>query len=277
MKRYFLILLLLSLFLVGSVSAYGMYLNCSPTTIPVGQTLKCAVDSDFPPGTSFDLAFYQSQYTSSEIDRQPMTIQSDQATQYKLFDTKGLKGGQYKVEIQFNGVVPSMRDNSISSLLVTLTDRSSELTLTSPTTQNLADALVIAGSLKKGGNEGIQIQVDGQSSGRVFGPQYIRTTNSIQSGDGAFSQTVPVTQADDYDVQFADANGAITTITFHVVAPTVATTVPTASTTVKKVTTVKTTAPTQIPTTKSPLPAIVVIGALSIAMLIVSGIKKDRK
>ena len=277
MKRYFLILLLLSLFFVGSVSAYGMYLNCSPNTIPAGQTLKCAVDSDFPPGTSFDLAFYQSQYTATEIDRQPMTIQSDQATQYKLFDTKGLKGGQYKVEIQFNGAVPDMRSGSISSVLVTLVDRSSELTLTSPTTQNLADALQIAGSLKKGGNEGIQIQVDGQSSGRVFGPQYIRTTGSIQSGDGAFSQTVPVTQPDDYDVQFADAKGAITTVTFHVVAPTVATTVPTASTTVKKVTTAKTTAPTPIPTTKSPLPAIVVIGALGIAMLIASGIKKDRK
>jgi hypothetical protein len=277
MKRYFLILLLLSLFLVGSVSGYGMYLNCSPTTIPVGQTLKCAVDSDFPSGTSFDLVFYQSIYTSTEIERQAMTIQSDKATQYKLFDTTGLKGGQYKVEIQFNGVVPDMRSDSVSSLLVTLTDRSSELTLTSPTTQNLADALVIAGSLKKGGNDGIQIQVDGESSGRVFGPQYIRTTNSIQSGDGAFSQTVSVTQADDYNVKFADAKGTITTITVHVVAPTVATTVPTTSTTVKKVTTAKTTAPTPIPTTKSPLSAIVVIGALGIAMLIVSGIKKDRK
>jgi hypothetical protein len=277
MKRYLLILLLLSLFLVGSVSAYGMYLNCSPNTIPAGQTLKCAVDSDFPPGTSFDLAFYQSQYTATEIDRQPMTIQSDQATQYKLFDTKGLKGGQYKVEIQFNGAVPDMRSGSISSVLVTLVDRSSELTITSPTTQNLADALQIAGSLKKGGNEGIQIQVDGQSSGRVFGPQYVRTTSSIQSGDGAFSQTVPVTQPDDYDVQFADAKGAITTITFHVVAPTTAPTVSTV-TTIKKVTAAKTTALTPIPTTKkSPLPVLLVIGALGIAILIASGIKKDRK
>jgi hypothetical protein len=276
MKKYFLVLLLVSLMLVGSASAYGMYLNCSPTTIPVGQTLKCAVDSDFPPGTSFDLVFYQSQYSSTEIDRQAMTIQPAKATQYKLFDTTGLKGGQYKVEIQFSGVVPDMRSDSVSSMLVTLTDRSSELTITSPTTQNLANALVIAGSLKKGGNDGIQIQVDGQSSGRVFGPQYIRTTNNIQSGDGFFSQTISVTQPDDYNVQFADAKGTITTIPFHVVAPTTATTVPTVTAT-KKVTTIKTTAPTPIPTTKSPLPAVLVIGALGIAILIASGIKKDRK
>lgn len=276
MKRYLLILLLSTLLLVGSVSAYGMYLNCSPSTIPVGQTLKCAVDSDFPPGTSFDLVFYQSQYTATEIDRQAMTIQSDQSTQYKLFDTTGLKGGQYKVEIQFNGVVPSMRSDSVSSELVALTDRSAELTLTSPTTQNLADALLIAGSLKKGGSDGIQIQVDGQSSGRVFGPKYIRTDNKLQTGDGAFSQMVSVTQPDDYNVKFADAKGAITTITFHVVAPTTATTVP-VTTITKKVTTIKTTAPTPVPTTKSPLPAVLVIGALGIAMLIASGIKKDRK
>ncbi len=278
MKRYLLVLVLLSLFLVGSASAYGIYLNCSPNSIPVGQTLKCAVDSDYPPGTSFDLVFYQSQYTATELDRQTMTIQSNQATQYKLFDTTGLKGGQYKVEITFNGVVPDVRSGSIMSELVTLTDRSGELTITSPTTQNLADALVIAGSLQKGGNAGIQVQVDGQSAGRVFGPQYIRTTNQIQSGDGAFSQTISVTQPDDYDVKFADANGAITTITFHVVAPTTATTVPTA-TVVKTVSTTPTVTYTPIPTptpTKSPLPACIVIGALGIAMLIAGRIKKDR-
>lgn len=278
MSKFLPLILLFSLFLVGSVSAYGMYLNCSPTTIPVGQTLKCAVDSDFPAGTSFDLVFYQSQYTATEVERQAMTIQADKATQYKLFDTTGYKGGQYKVEIQFSGVVPDMRSDSTSSQLVTLTDRSGELTLTSPTTQNLADALLIAGSLKKGGNNGIQIQVDGQSSGRVFGPQYIRTENKLQSGDGTFSQTISVTQPDNYEVKFADAKGSIATITFTVVAPTTATTVPTGTVTKKVTTAVKTAAFTPIPTTtKSPLPAVLVIGALGIAMLIACGIKKDRK
>jgi len=205
-----------------------------------------------------------------------MTIQSNQATQYKLFDTTGLKGGQYKVEVQWNGVEPSMRSDSVSGMLITLTDRSNELTITSPTTQNLADALLIAGSLKKAGTDGIQIQVDGESSGRVFGPQYIRTEKNMQSGDGFFSTTVPVTQPDDYAVQFADAKGTVATITFKVVAPTTAaTTVPTTVTTIKKVTTTKTVTYTPIPTTtKSPLPSVLVIGALGIALLIVCGIKK---
>ena len=100
MKKFIPVLLLLSLFLAGSASAYGIYLNCSPLTIPVGQTIKCSVDSNFPAGTSFNLVFYQSQYTSTLIDSQAMTTQPNQLTQYTLFDTTGLPGGQYKVEIQ---------------------------------------------------------------------------------------------------------------------------------------------------------------------------------
>jgi len=275
MKKFLPLILLLSLALVGSASAYGMYLNCSDS-VPVGQMIKCAVDSDFPAGTSFDLVFYQSQYTSTEIDRQSMTIQPSQATQYKLFDTTGLKGGQYKIEIQFNGPVPSMRSDSVSNKLVTVVDRSNELTITSPMTQNLAGALVITGSLKKGGNEGIQLKVDGQSTGHVWGPQYIKTVNQIQSGDGVFSQTISVTQPDDYTVVFSDAKGQIASLTFQVVAPTTATTVP-PTTTTKKITTTKTATPTPLPTTtKSPLPAVLVIGALGIAVLVAARIKSGR-
>ena len=111
----------------------------------------------------------------------------------------------------------------------------------------------------------------------MFGPRYIGTVNNLQSGDGFFSQTISVTQPDDYKVYFSDANGAIATITFHVVAPTTVTTVPIV-TTVKTVSTTKTVTFTPIPTpTKSSMPAVVVIGALGIAMLVAVRIKKDRK
>ena len=79
MSKFIPVLLLLSLFLAGSASAYGIYLNCSPLTIPVGQTIKCSVDSNFPAGTSFNLVFYQSQYTSTLIDSQAMATQPNQA------------------------------------------------------------------------------------------------------------------------------------------------------------------------------------------------------
>ncbi|MFA5332087.1 MAG: hypothetical protein WC342_06885 [Methanoregula sp.] len=271
MKKYLLIALILGLFLAAPVSAYGFYLNCSPTTIPVGQTLRCSINSDFPAGTSYDLVFYQSQYTSTELDRKSMTIQSDQTTQYALFDTTGLKGGQYKVEADFIGSQPSMRSDSKSSALITLTDRSDQISLSSPTTQNLADALLIAGSIAKEKNNGVQLQVDGASTGRIFGPQYIKTTENIQSKEGVFSQTVAVTQADEYTVKFSDADGMIGSVVFTVVEPTTATTVP-VTTVVKttKVTTVPTTATPVPTTTKSPLPVFVILGALGAAVLLVS-------
>jgi len=275
MKKFLCILILLSLALVGSASAYGIYLNCSPLTIPVGQTIKCSLDSDYPPGTSFALNFYQKQYTATLISSQLMTIQPNQLTQYALFDTTGLKGGQYDVEIAWNGVVPSMRSDSVSEQIIMLTDRSADLTITSPTTQNLANSLVITGSLKNGGNSGIQIQVDGASAGRVFGPQYIQTVNNIQSGDGVFSQIIAITQPDDYTVKFADANGAITSVVFHVVAPTTATTIPTPTPLVISTTKMVTYTPIPMPSpTKSPLPAMVVIGALAIGMLLAVRIKR---
>jgi len=276
MKKILSLLLLLSLFLVGSASAYGIYLNCSPLIIPVGQTIKCSLDSDFPPGTSFSLVFYQKQYTATQIASQVMTIQPNQMTQYALFDTTGLKGGTYDVEISWNGAEPAMRSDSVSSQIIQLTDRSGDLTITSPTTQDLSSALVIAGKIRNEGNAGVQIQVDGVNNGRVFGPQYIPTTNDIQSGAGVFSQTVAVTQPDDYAVKFADSNGVITTVTFHVVAPTTATTVPTlTSVPVTSATPKVTYTPILRPTTKpSPVSGVTVIGALGIAVLIAVAMKK---
>lgn len=267
MNKFLCVPFLLLLVLVGSVSAYNINLNCSPLTIPVGQTIKSSVDSNFPAGTSFNLNFYQKKYTATLISSKAMTIQPNQLTQYALFDTTGLPGGQYDVEIAWNGVISTGSD-SVTAQILMLTDRSGDLTITSPITQDLADALVIAGSLKNGGNDGIQIQVDGASAGRVFGPQYIGTTNNIQNGAGVFSQKVSVTQPDDYTVKFADTNGAITTITFHVVAPTTATTIPTV-TTVYTVRTTQMVTYTPIPTpTRSPLPVAIVIGALGIALLV---------
>ena len=149
MKKFLCIFILLLLALVGSASAYNINLNCSPLTIPVGQTIKCSIDSNFPAGTSFNLNFYQKQYTATLISSQPMTIQPNQLTQYALFDTTGLKGGQDDVEIAWNGVV-AIGSDSVTTQSITMTDRSGDLTITSPTTQNLADALVIAVSSRTG-------------------------------------------------------------------------------------------------------------------------------
>lgn len=269
MKNLVFLITISCLLIIGPVSAYHVYINCSDA-IQVGQPLKISIDSNFPAGTSFDLVFYEAQYTATEISRQIVTIQQDQQTQYKLFDTNGLKGGNYKVEVQFHGDVSPSSD-SIIEKLIKLIDRSGEITITSPSTQNVDEALRIEGSISKLGNKGVQIEVRGPN-GPVFGPTWIETKNDMKSGDGQFTKTVPIGQRGDYIVNFQDINGFIGTVTFHVtggIATTSTTTISTSPTTKVTIKSPPTTivAPTPV-TTKS---SISIIFAF-LAVFFISGI-----
>ena len=272
MKRILLIALFL-LCIAGTASAYQFYLSC-PESVQVGLPLKCSIDSNLVAGTTFDLAFYQSGYTATPISRQSVTIQDTQATQYKLFDTKGLPGGQYKLEAQFRGNdESSLSSDSKTWQLPVLIDRSGEITITSPMNQNMDEALRIEGYIAKIGNDGVEIAVRGPD-GVIFGPQWIGTKINIQSGAGVFTQQVVVTKPGEYDVTFKDAKGYIGVVTFKVSAP--VTTTPTslpATTpviTTRPPTTVPTTMPIPTKSPLSPLPLVAALGLISVLSVILA-------
>ena len=272
MKRILLIVLFLLCF-AGTASAYQLYLSC-PESVQVGLPLKCSIDSNLPAGTTFDIAFYQSGYTATPISRQSVTIQDNQATQYKLFDTKGLPGGQYKVEIQKIDESRLSSDSKTWQLPV-LIDRSGDITITSPMKQNVDEALRIEGYIAKVGNDGVEIAVRGPD-GVIFGPQWIGTKINVQSGAGVFTQHVAVTMPGEYDVTFSDSKGYIGVKTFKVSAPVTATPTTIPATTLVTTSRPPTTVPTPLPSpTKSPLSFVTVVAALGIiGMLSVSLIKK---
>jgi hypothetical protein len=274
MKRITLIALCL-LCIVGSTSAYQFYLRC-PESVQVGLPLNCSVDSNFPVGTPFEFVFYRSSsYTATPLSRQNVTIQKNSATIYQSFDTKGLSGGQYKVE----AIVSRTDEEKLSSdsrtwQLPILIDRSGDIMITSPMSQTFDDALRIEGSITNAGNKGVKIEVRGPD-GVVFGPQTIDTKPNIQDGAGAFTKQVNVTKPGDYDVTFTDANGYVGVKTFKVIAAAtpVQTTVPTTWVTTRP----PTTAPTSSPTTaQSPLSPLTIIAVLSIIGLISVIINKRR-
>jgi hypothetical protein len=275
MKRILLIALFL-LCIAGTASAYQFYLSC-PESVQVGLPLKCSIDSNLPAGTTFDLAFYQSGYTATPISRQSVTIQDTQATQYKIFDTRGLPGGQYKMEAQFRGNdEASLSSDSKTWQLPVLIDRSGEITITSPMNQNMDEALRIEGYIAKVGNDGVEIAVRGPDGG-IFGPQWIGTKSNIQSGAGVFTQHVPVTVPGEYDVTFKDAKGYIGVVTFKVSAP--VTTTPTSLTVTTPVITTRppTTVPTTMPTTKpSPLSPVTLVAALGLISVLSVILAKKR-
>jgi hypothetical protein len=271
-------ILLIGLFLmciVGSVSAYQLDLSC-PESVQIGLPLKCSIDSNFPAGTTFDVVVYQSGYTATPLKRQSVTIQENKPTQYLLFDTKGLPGGQYKVEIQFIGPDEGkLSTHSVILQLPKLIDRSNEITLTSPMTQTSDEPLRIEGSVTKVGNEGVQIEVTGPD-GVIFGPQWIGTKEYIQSGAGEFTQQVSVSKPGDYEVTFRDSKGYIGVKTFKVIAPStsVPTTIPiTAPVTPRPSTTVTTIPPT---TTQAPMTFMPIITALSFVGVVSVMVMKKR-
>ena len=262
--------------IVGTASAYQLYLSC-PETVQVGIPLKCSIDSNFPAGTTFDVAMYQSGYTATPVHSQSVTIQENHPTQYSILDTKGLPGGQYKVEIQFIGADEGrLSSDSVILQLPVLIDRSNEITITSPMTQALVDALRIEGDIIKIGNDGVQIEVRGPDGNSIYGPEWIGTTLQVQSGAGEFTKKVIVTRPGDYDVYFKDVKGYIGVKTFTITAP--ATTAPTTVRTTTAVTTrPPTTASTPLPTTtKSPLSLMPIVAALSFVGILSVVLMKKR-
>jgi hypothetical protein len=273
MKR----ILLIALFLLctaGTASAYQLYLSC-PESVQVGLPLKCSIDSNLPAGTTFNLGLYQSGYTATAISLQAVTIQDDKATQYRLFDTKGLPGGQYKVEIQ-NMDESRLSTDSKTLQLPVLIDRSGEITITSPMTQNMDEALRIEGYIEKLGDEGVEIAVRGPD-GVIIGPRWIGTKENVQSGAGVFTQHVPVNGPGEYDVTFSDAKGYIGVVTFNVVAPVTMTPTTIPETTLITTTRVPTTVPTTMPTpTKSPLSSLPIVAALGLISVLSVILAKKR-
>jgi len=198
MKKIVLLMIGL-LFLPVYASAYQVNIN-APETLAVGKPLIVTGVTTFPPGMSVDVVLYYQLTTTTEIKRQVVTVRPDKTFKV-LFDTTGLKTGTYKVEVPVNGM-----GDSVTMRLVRIVDRSTEIQLDSPVSQQFTGKLVIAGIIAGDENSGVQLEVFGPDNTAVFGPQFVNT-NYV----GAFSTDVPISIPGEYEVSFTDAKGFIGT------------------------------------------------------------------
>jgi hypothetical protein len=219
MKKIVLLIMGL-LFLSGSASAYLVNIE-APDTLSVGKPLIVTGTTTFGIGTPIDVVLYYQLTTTTEIQRKIVYVQSDY-TFRTVFDTTGLKPGTYKVEVPTNGV-----GNSVNMRVVNLVDRSDEIRLTSPTSQNFDQKIIVAGSIKGDENSGVQIEVIGPDNLVIFGPSYVNTDYL-----GNFVTDIPVTGPGDYEVSFTDARGYVgyRVITVTELQPLVSTPIPTTAT-----------------------------------------------
>jgi hypothetical protein len=185
------------LFLSGSASAYLVNIE-APDTLSVGKPLIVTGTTTFGIGTPIDVVLYYQLTTTTEIQRKIVYVQSDY-TFRTVFDTTGLKTGMYKVEVPASGM-----GNSVNMRVVNLVDRSDEIRLTSPASQNFDQKIIIAGSIKGDENSGVQIEVIGPDNQVIFGPSYVNTDYL-----GNFATDIPVTEPGDYEVSFTDARGYV--------------------------------------------------------------------
>lgn len=201
-------MVILLLVCTGLVSAYELSIS-APPTIQKGKPLVVNGTSNIPAGISVDIVLSRSEYTTEEIARKTVTLQSNKEFSV-VFDTKDLQKGQYKVE------VPSIQGyaflgGSVTLRIVQVVDRSDEVTIKSMRTQEMDGTLEIAGVIPKNPNSGVQVEVVGPGDEVVFGPQFIST-----SSDGSFSLNVPITKAGRYELSITDSKGFIGTYLFTV-------------------------------------------------------------
>jgi hypothetical protein len=229
-------LLIIALAMAVPSSAYLINCDC-PDELYVGEPLEISGTSNLPAGFTTDIVLYRG---PKMIERKSFTIQ-DGGDWSVAFETEGLQEGVYKIEIEEKAqyidheyVQYEFGSSSDTLNVVTIIDRSDEITITSPLTQGFADTLQISGTMEAKPNAAVKITVVGPS-GPVFGPNFVGTDAS-----GRFTADVPVSETGSYAVTFADADGLITTATFTVkgaTAPPTATPTSTTETTAIEATT----------------------------------------
>lgn len=211
--RYYLIISLIWLiFSACTVNAYIITID-APKTVVKGTPLVVSGTTTFPEDAYFDLVLYYSKYTAGEVARQRVIVPPVQ--EFRIhFETRELEKGQYKVEVHniYSDnelfVERQLGSSSVIRRIIQITDRSDEISISSPETQELDAALTIAGRVKKLGDGVITLRIYGPDN-YSYGPVQLVTTKGYADSDGYFSTTVPIISPGDYYVSISDKNGFI--------------------------------------------------------------------
>ena len=206
--RASILLLLCCLLCGGMVQAYELAISV-PNQIQRGMPLIVNGTSNIPPGNTVDVVLSRTGHVTEEIAREPVTLQANQDFTV-IFDTVDLTRGIYKVEVPPISSYAYLGD-SVTLRVVEIIDRSNEVTLRSPKTQEMDGTLSVEGTIYSLRGSGVQIAATGPGERVVFSPAFIPVKN-----DGSFSLAIPITEVGLYRVSFTDSRGYIGTFKFTV-------------------------------------------------------------
>ncbi len=202
------ILLLLCISAVGAYSFQfiGPPRDSGSLTGYVGDVIVIeGISQNIPPGVTLTLRVTG---PGNYFLTRQMVIQNEGRFR-TVVETKGLREGAYRFEIQAPGDYPlgSQRNWFIYQLI----DRSLLLTITSPVKQDYDGWLTINGRVDELGSAGIELTVYGPA-GLYYGPQWVSTDQM-----GRFFQEVPIDMEGAYSAEIADRRGMIGTVDIQVV------------------------------------------------------------
>ncbi|GAB7016793.1 hypothetical protein JCM10550A_21630 [Methanogenium cariaci] len=181
----------------GAVSAYEIKCSC-PDEVYRGDIVTIGGTSTLPPGYSTWIQLYEVQPMSRELTSQAIVIQQDGNWSIQL-QTLALEEGTYKFEIVEDIMDYPLSSGSDRTKIFKVIDRSGEITIVSPSTQESRDTLSIRGRAPEVGSAGLQIEVADSRGTVIYGPLYIRTDAS-----GYFSENVPISGPGQYYAKFSD-------------------------------------------------------------------------
>lgn len=215
MKLYrslFIFFTLLLICATGLVQGYIITID-APKSVIKGSPLLVSGTTSFPEDSYFDLVLFYSKYTAGEVARTRIIV--DQTQTFRVdFDTRHLERGQYKIEV--NNIVSDnelfverqLGSSSVVRKIIQITDRSDEITITSPQTQPHSQGLTITGRMRGIGDGVLTIRVFGPDD-YTYGPEQVITKKGFADKSGDFSTTIPVPFPGEYQADISDKNGYI--------------------------------------------------------------------
>jgi len=218
-KRFLFITLILLIGAVNFAQGYIISLD-APKTVIKGNPLVVTGTTTFPEDSYFDLVLFYSKYTANEVARTRVIVDKTQLFRAD-FDTRHLERGQYKVEVHniVSGnelfVERQLGSSSTIRRIVQIEDRSDEITITSPSTQPLTQALTISGRMRGVGDSVLTMRIFGPDT-FTYGPVQVITRKGFADTSGDFSATIPVSLPGEYHAGISDKNGYIGEYTFIV-------------------------------------------------------------
>ena len=189
------------LVLCNCASAYYLYLD-APANVRLGEDIYVEGSTNTPSPDVVHIIFSQVSNFPVEISRVSIPIEERGETTFTAtFETSGLDAGRYRIE----GVAESKRNFSGDSRIlrvVTLEDRTSEVTLTGQREQWVSDVLKVVGNIRDFKDSSVSFELKRDDT-TIFGPAQVPVVH------GRFEYDIPVNEPGEYILVISDYRGHI--------------------------------------------------------------------